>query len=70
MPKAFDLTATSALLTGRAATGPALATSRAYDPVIDPTNFATKTDNPFFSLPVGKKMIFENITEDVAENAK
>lgn len=30
-----------------------------YDPQIDPADFTTEINNPFFSLPVGKKMVYE-----------
>ncbi len=35
-----------------------------YDPVIDPANFTTTIDNPFFPLIPGTKFIFEGQTAD------
>ena len=30
-----------------------------YDPAINPEEFATMIDNPFFGMAVGKKLIYE-----------
>ncbi len=41
--------------------------AEAYDPVINPEEFTIKIDNPYFSMPVGKKMIYEARTADGLE---
>src|SRR5262245_19303768 len=33
-----------------------------YDPRINPANFTTSITNSYFSLPIGKKMVFESRT--------
>lgn len=38
-----------------------------YNPVIDPTNFSTNITNKYFSLPVGKKMVYEAETQEGPE---
>ncbi len=38
-----------------------------YNPVINPSDFTTKITNKYFSLPVGKKLIFEADTKDGLE---
>jgi len=38
-----------------------------YSPVINPTDFTTQITNPYFSMPIGKKMVYEAITEDGIE---
>ena len=38
-----------------------------YDPQIDPADFTNVITNEYFSLPVGKKMIYEAETEDGLE---
>ena len=35
-----------------------------YDPVIDPANFVTKIDNPYFPLPPGTTFVYEGQTAD------
>ncbi len=44
--------------------------AEAYDPVINPEDFTIKIDNPYFSMPVGKKMIYEAQTEDGLERVE
>ena len=39
----------------------------AYNPTIDPAEFTTQIDNPYFSMPVGKRMIFEKRTDEGLE---
>src|SRR5262245_32226909 len=41
-----------------------------YDPRIDPSNFTTNITNPYFSLPVGKKMVFESKTKGGVERTE
>lgn len=38
-----------------------------YNTLINPDDFTIKIDNPYFSLPVGKKMVYEAQTEDGLE---
>lgn len=38
-----------------------------YDPEINPSDFTTEIDNPYFSIPVWKKMVYEAVTEDWLE---
>ena len=40
---------------------------RNYDPQVDSEDFTIKIDNPYFSLPVGKKMVYEAQTGDGLE---
>ena len=40
----------------------------AYNPAIDPANFSTKIDNPLFTLPPGKTLVFESKGEDGVEH--
>jgi hypothetical protein len=61
------LTAKCLLLSGFVALGHASLAAEVYDPVINPEDFTTQIDNPFFSMPVGKKMIYEARTEDGLE---
>ena len=63
----FNPTTTCALLAGLVAFVSTSAVADTYDPVIDPAHFTTKIDNPFFSMPIGKKMIFEKRTDEGLE---
>jgi len=38
-----------------------------YTPQINPADFTTIIDNPYFSLPIGKKMVYEASTPDGVE---
>jgi hypothetical protein len=38
-----------------------------YNPQVSPADFSTNINNPFFSIPVGKKMVYEKTTEDGKE---
>lgn len=38
-----------------------------YNPRINPDDFTTKIDNPYFDLPVGKKLVYEAETPDGLE---
>ena len=67
MLKNATLTATCALLAGLVAFGSTGATADTYNPVINPAEFATKIDNPFFRMPIGKKMIFEKRSDEGLE---
>jgi hypothetical protein len=40
---------------------------RVQPPEIHPSDFTIKIDNPYFSLPVGKKLVYESETEDGME---
>jgi hypothetical protein len=35
----------------------------AYEPVLDPANFSTVIDNPYFPLPVGRTLVYEGIKD-------
>ncbi len=59
----FRLTAICLLLASSLALGHRSLAAEAYDPVINPEEFTTNIDNPYFSMPVGKKMIYETRTE-------
>src|SRR6185295_10084978 len=41
--------------------------SETYQPVIDPANFSTEIDNPYFSLPTGRKMTYAAQTDSGLE---
>jgi len=43
---------------------------QAYDPVIDPTNFVDKIDNPYFPLTPGTVFIYESHTRDGLERTE
>lgn len=47
-----------------------IAGTQAYAPVIDPANFVTKIDNPYFGLTPGTTMIFEGKTETGFERSE
>jgi len=34
-----------------------------YEPVLDPANFVTVIDNPYFPLPVGRTLVYEGIKD-------
>ncbi|USN58930.1 MAG: hypothetical protein H6767_02330 [Candidatus Peribacteria bacterium] len=40
---------------------------RTNPPNINPSDFTTEIDNPYFSLPIGKKLVYESETEDGLE---
>ncbi len=63
----FRLTARCLLLGGFVALGHTSFAADVYDPVINPEDFTTRIDNPFFSMPVGKKMIYEARTDEGLE---
>jgi len=54
----------SALLAACGATPPADTSGEAYNPAIDPANFTTTIDNPFFPLIPGTKFTFEGETDE------
>lgn len=65
----FRSIATCSLLSGFVALGLGH-TSRAaedYNPTITPAEFTTKIDNPYFSMPIGKRMFFEKRTDEGLE---
>lgn len=63
------LTFAAALFTGIASVAQAASIGPAekYDPMVNPADFTTSIDNPYFSIPVGKKMVYEKTTEDGKE---
>lgn len=42
----------------------------AVEPTVNPADFTTSIDNPYFSLPVGKKMVYEGETEEGRERVE
>jgi hypothetical protein len=50
--------------------GHASLAAEVYDPVTNPEDFATKIHNPFFNMPVGKKMIYEARMTQCAPTAR
>jgi hypothetical protein len=59
----------AATFTALVAVSPALA-EEAYNPTINPADFTTKIDNPLFSMPIGKTMVYESKTEDGVERVE
>ncbi|HYS06923.1 MAG TPA: hypothetical protein VEW47_17215 [Candidatus Dormibacteraeota bacterium] len=45
----------------RASSAPASGTD--YEPVLDPANFVSVIDNPYFPLPVGRTLVYEGIKD-------
>lgn len=45
-------------------------TVETYDPQINPSDFSTDITNKYFSMPVGKKMVYELHTEDGIERVE
>jgi hypothetical protein len=41
-----------------------------YAPAIDPADFSTTIDNPYFSLPIGKQFVYEGETEEGVERVE
>src|SRR6266508_1307108 len=35
----------------------------AYEPVLDPANFTTTIDNPYFPLPVGRTLVYRGVKD-------
>ncbi len=70
----MNLTANSplaALIIGAALlTGTTASAGDAYTPAINPADFSTRIDNPYFNLPVGKIMHFTAKTEDGVETTE
>ena len=62
-------TCATALLVAAAVVGTAVPSrsGESYDPAIEPGDFSTKIDNPFFAMPVGKRMSYAGKTEDGLE---
>src|SRR5437870_7835847 len=54
-------------VTGVIAVGAWVSNARAsgsdYEPVLDPANFVTVIDNPYFPLPVGRTLVYEGIKD-------
>src|SRR2546427_10915478 len=34
-----------------------------YEPVLDPANFSTTVDNPYFPLPVGRTLVYRGVKD-------
>lgn len=45
----------------------AIGPAQNYNPQINPADFTTVIDNPYFSIPVGKKMVYEKHTNEGIE---
>jgi hypothetical protein len=57
--------AVAAIATGRAAWAPWASSSAgpAYEPALDPADFSTVIDNPYFPLPVGRTLVYRGIKD-------
>src|SRR6266850_3564519 len=51
------------LLVATAVTGVFTASGSDYEPVLDPANFVSAIDNPYFPLPVGRTLVYEGIKD-------
>jgi hypothetical protein len=38
-------------------------TRSAYEPVLDPADFTTTIDNPYFPLPVGRTLVYRGVKD-------
>ena len=56
-------TVVGALMAGGAAVSNARASTPDYEPVLDPANFVTVIDNPYFPLPVGRTLVYEGVKD-------
>jgi hypothetical protein len=45
------------------ARGPAPRTPAPYEPVLDPANFVTVIDNPYYPLPVGRVLVYKGVKD-------
>lgn len=66
MPNTRTVVAAALLCASFAATTHAAA-DEPYNPTISPTDFSTTINNPYFSLPVGKKFVYEGKTKEGVE---
>jgi hypothetical protein len=39
------------------------ASASPYEPVLDPANFSTTIDNPYFPLPVGRTLVYRGVKD-------
>src|ERR671935_1580920 len=39
------------------------ASGSSYEPVLDPANFSTTIDNPYFPLPVGRTLVYRGVKD-------
>lgn len=51
-----------ASMTGAGA-APAARTSSSYEPVLDPANFVSVIDNPYYPLPVGRVLVYKGVRD-------
>lgn len=58
------------LFTSKKTAEKASQTTQEYNPQINPADFSTKITNKYFSLPVGKKMIYEGETAEGLERTE
>jgi hypothetical protein len=58
---AIAITGAIAIWAPWASAGPQ--TGPAYEPVLDPTNFVTVIDNPYFPLPVGRTLVYRGVKD-------
>src|SRR6059036_3610925 len=56
-------TAVSGVIAGGTWVSKARASSSDYEPVLDPADFVTVIDNPYFPLPVGRTLVYEGIKD-------
>ncbi|MCG8546659.1 MAG: hypothetical protein MJE12_20865 [Alphaproteobacteria bacterium] len=61
------LVAIYAVLGGVFAAGPSGVAADSYNPAINPKDFTTKINNPYFSMPVGKKLVYQAKTGEGLE---
>src|SRR5216117_4058063 len=55
--------AVSGTIAGAAWISNASAAGSDYHPVLDPANFVTVIDNPYFPLPVGRTLVYEGVKD-------
>ena len=63
----FSSSAVCSLLGSFLAFGCTSLATEAYNPTINPAEFTTRIDNPYFSMPIGKRMIFEKRSDEGLE---
>ena len=43
------------------------ASGSSYEPVLDPANFSTTIDNPYFPLPVGRTLVYRGVKDGLTQ---
>ncbi|HXH27480.1 MAG TPA: hypothetical protein VNL37_00435 [Candidatus Polarisedimenticolia bacterium] len=56
-------TAATLVIAAGLCTSNARASGSNYEPVLDPANFVTVIDNPYFPLPVGRTLVYEGVKD-------